>query len=1318
MKLKLLLFLFLIGSGMIKAQEPYRSLIISEFNAGGEIDTYVELTNMGEDPINLENFKLGKMAPWSEPISDIFNDPWLSTMYFFLPDYELQPGESYVIKNVRDFGPEQYRKKVPGFEGQEREFQPEWWELADLIIHLKEQKGDETDSITHTLGTRQGSTEPWDVMINWRGRSAYYIEQHLSETDSVVIDQVSGVFDNNGRNQDVSYDVAGVDGAVSNSTLVRKFSVKTGNLDFANARGVGLDDSEWMPIPKAENKYRDLPWTIGNHGAYNLNENTLESDIIDVDFANKTLTVPWGIIRGDGIMRNMKKKPGVFWDYKLNSNPEDSASFAVHTGDKLIIYVCGNDLDVDSFNIVAAAPTASATTLVPVVNIDPDGNWRNNIGNPGISWPRITNNDSGMDTITGNWYGLPYATRVDSLLERLEKPTNSTWNIIWADGAEKRADLIKGDVIRVTAEDGTTHDYYIELQNYQPNHNADLAAITWPDIPPFTGEIFGWKGDTIPGFGPATFNYRITVPYEVDGIPALVAKPASLNSKVEVKRATSLSGTVENRTVEFHVTAEDDSITNTYKVELVKEQSPQNIQKFEADPFFSEVVNADQWAQWFFEVFNPGNQILDLSNYMICNQYTTDPNNAITWNSGENEWLNRYTRYIPGYKWVDETQWQIAPGTVVQDLNVSPILQPGETFNLGSVVTDRMLEGQDWWYDNWTPPKQLDVQFNNVTVPETGHVFTNPWNEQIDQAIGKIWYGSAFIFKILNDSIKLGLKPANDPNDFELVETWGPIGGSDWIIGGADVDMISNYMRKPEVWHGNTLVGASNGTSWEESEWTKTNWDYWIALNTGWPAQLLNVSADLGQHFFNVPTHYMSTVSSLSYKVSPGYSMNEEIRGVRTGQTVSDLFSNLIKANENQTLTVIGTESGNEMAMDALLNMNDTLIVMSADSTNTTKYLLEVTEEGLSSDAVLTSSKYQIDIIQQPSAVTGENNTAEMGKGTISGFEYGTQINTLLSNIAVPNGASLSVINGEGAYVPLTMLNFDTSYVSVTVNHNTYFEVVAEDGVTSILYQLQPQASESSAFLTSDVYSVDQRDLLIEFVPRGTSVDAFLSNVLPSVGASIKIIDKFGLERTDGQIYQDDKIVVTSPNGEVQNAYYLSMLRTQYLRSTTYLAYVTSNVYSVDQLDMTISGGLSGDTEVNTFYSRITPAMGATAVVVDANGTEKNSGTLDAGDMVKVTSADGMVEVMYEISFAVSAKLNHALNIQLYPNPTSGKVNISGVKAGERIRVFNSMGANVSDIKVQSNLEVISLDNQPAGMYMIVISEQDQTLGKYKVLKR
>jgi hypothetical protein len=81
-------------------------------------------------------------------------------------------------------------------------------------------------------------------------------------------------------------------------------------------------------------------------------------------------------------------------------------------------------------------------------------------------------------------------------------------------------------------------------------------------------------------------------------------------------------------------------------------------------------------------------------------------------------------------------------------------------------------------------------------------------------------------------------------------------------------------------------------------------------VNTGrhstWagPLNILNIGNDIGQHFMHEPTHYKSTVTSVVYKVSDGYSMEEEIRGLVTGTTVRYFFGNLNKANENQTLTV------------------------------------------------------------------------------------------------------------------------------------------------------------------------------------------------------------------------------------------------------------------------------------------------------------------------------------------------------------------------------------------------------------------------------
>jgi len=76
------------------------------------------------------------------------------------------------------------------------------------------------------------------------------------------------------------------------------------------------------------------------------------------------------------------------------------------------------------------------------------------------------------------------------------------------------------------------------------------------------------------------------------------------------------------------------------------------------------------------------------------------------------------------------------------------------------------------------------------------------------------------------------------------------------------------------------------------------------------------------------------------------------------------------------------------------------------------------------------------------------------------------------------------------------------------------------------------------------------------------------------------------------------------------------------------------------------------------------------------------------------------------------------VNIELYPNPTTGKLYISGVETGNRIQVYNTVGAMIRDISVQRNIETISLDAEPAGMYMIVVSDDNQMLGRYKALKR
>jgi formylmethanofuran dehydrogenase subunit D len=122
-------------------------------------------------------------------------------------------------------------------------------------------------------------------------------------------------------------------------------------------------------------------------------------------------------------------------------------------------------------------------------------------------------------------------------------------------------------------------------------------------------------------------------------------------------------------------------------------------------------------------------------------------------------------------------------------------------------------------------------------------------------------------------------------------------------------------------------------------------------------------------------------------------------------------------------------------------------------------------------------------------------------------------------------------------------------------------------------------------------------------------------------------------------------------------------------------------------------------------------------VVVDKNGFAKTTGDIDGGDKVQVTSADGKIKVMYTFGTPTSNQSLVNQEISVYPNPTNGKIQVNGVKAGNRIRVFSSTGAVVRNVIVKSSMEVLSLENQPGGMYMIVVSGENSITARFKVIK-
>jgi hypothetical protein len=121
----------------------------------------------------------------------------------------------------------------------------------------------------------------------------------------------------------------------------------------------------------------------------------------------------------------------------------------------------------------------------------------------------------------------------------------------------------------------------------------------------------------------------------------------------------------------------------------------------------------------------------------------------------------------------------------------------------------------------------------------------------------------------------------------------------------------------------------------------------------------------------------------------------------------------VIKKHPDQTLMV--KSGGVEITGAAAITNGDSLVVKSADQSNTTRYFIEVTADGsLSHDAVLTSTEY----------------TINLDPPTVGGFEIGELLSDVVSGVDVPDGADMDIIDAHGAYLPKTSLRHHQSMFS------------------------------------------------------------------------------------------------------------------------------------------------------------------------------------------------------------------------------------------------------------------------------------------------
>ena len=107
------------------------------------------------------------------------------------------------------------------------------------------------------------------------------------------------------------------------------------------------------------------------------------------------------------------------------------------------------------------------------------------------------------------------------------------------------------------------------------------------------------------------------------------------------------------------------------------------------------------------------------------------------------------------------------------------------------------------------------------------------------------------------------------------------------------------------------------------------------------------------------------------------------------------------------------------------------------------------------------------------------------------------------------------------------------------------------------------------------------------------------------------------------------------------------------------------------------------------------------------------AGRIDAYKAVK--KAADLSKSLITLSLATT---NFQNQIKVYPNPTHGKINVSGLQTGNQIRIFNISGTLIHDYTCVENNKVIPMDDYPVGMYIMEATDKDKMLGRCKIVRR
>ena len=646
--------------------------------------------------------------------------------------------------------------------------------------------------------------------------------------------------------------------------------------------------------------------------------------------------------------------------------------------------------------------------------------------------------------------------------------------------------------------------------------SSHLASITWPDYKN-SGDFDEWtnlRQDTLPEFSPDIHEYKLTLPANFKGIPALSASTQSEVAQLKIKRATSFRGTLAERTTTFTVTNTTNGDSTVYSV--LFELGSTEISN--SKPFISEIIKGRWNRDNYIELYNPINNSdsLNMGKYLVVNvpvatneKEVLNVFKGIAVNSSDINYC-----YVPGYKYafdksagnsIDSWSWKNGiEGAITPDNAVSANVAPGGVFVIGAFGNG-----------NPKPNEKLIGGISTTNYVEV-NLSLNSAFPNVSQDNNVTAYNltrALFVYEIKNDSILAGTKGLwDDLDDYELVDRlqWDADSMGDVISGYPLGTGGIGLIRKPDVQVGNLLANSSFSAYADSCEWIHQNRG--TETPADWYIERAQMGLTLGWHNMNVSNKgFISTVSSLVYWVDPGNAGDLKIAGDVSNTSVDAFMANLIKGEPLQKISVY--DKGAVLTGDDLVSIDDTVVVVSPNGRYTTRYVIK---------SGVFSSNTSLEVVPGSGLI--------LRNDSVFGFDNSVSVAEVFAGIACDPLSSINIIDANNNLVPLFTRSSDTSvsnYVVTKVYNGLRFEVVAEDGSVGT-YVLVPNSTASDVNLMSNVFTIDQQEKTITGVVNGSSLSSFRSNIYASGNASLDIKNEDNSIKTHGFMQLGDYVIVTS----------------------------------------------------------------------------------------------------------------------------------------------------------------------------------------------